>query len=130
MKQKRLKSLSLLAIESELVRDLDFSDVVEERSGKRSLHKGATLMCVCVYSCLPSVVNVHCFFMTRKTFVVGMFDIVEILKQVVCYSLKCFCISECRLFLIIHTYKACLSVSVNPVQVQEFPTTTTSTLVH
>ena len=37
MKQKRLKSLSLLAIESELVRD--FSDVVEEFARRKARKK-------------------------------------------------------------------------------------------
>ena len=39
MKRKRLKSLSLLAIESELVRDLDFSDVVEEFARRKARKK-------------------------------------------------------------------------------------------
>ena len=61
--------------------------------GKRSLHKGTTLVCVCVL--LMCIV----FFMTLKTFVVGMFDIVEIVKRgCLVFALKCFCISECRLF--------------------------------
>uniref|UniRef100_A0A671WKW6 HAT C-terminal dimerisation domain-containing protein n=1 Tax=Sparus aurata TaxID=8175 RepID=A0A671WKW6_SPAAU len=42
MKQKRLKSLSLLAIESELVRDLDFSDVVEEFARRKARKKVIT----------------------------------------------------------------------------------------
>jgi len=39
MSQQRLKSLSLLAIESELVRDIDFNDVVEEFTRRKARKK-------------------------------------------------------------------------------------------
>lgn len=50
-----------------------------ERPEKRSLHKVATLMCVCI---LVSQALLMCivFFMIWKTFVGGMFAIVAILK--------------------------------------------------
>ena len=39
MTQKRLSALSLMSVESELVRDMDFEDIIQEFSKKKSRKK-------------------------------------------------------------------------------------------